>query len=352
MLQFQSCVNNIILKQAYEEIKETTDLPQVLKHSSLTPMPIEMTASLLRIKQLLLKENENEQQKQILLKAGSLEIIRFISQLADMYTTQSKDKNKSVNQILKQENLSLDFPDILSEMRHALTHKDIPDKKLIISTINYILNYLEKNYWNIKLKEQSPILQIRANIKHLLDSLNEDDYTVQFEIYDQYSQQQQQIIVIFCFDYLIGLSDFHIVQKSTEQRLKDRRVGDQRIKMISKFTISLIQFLYNNKNTNHVKRQLARKQYICNDDSFIKLYNKLNVIGFIKTNIRDFIIDLEQELPELKQKKNHSSLELNQKIDKLDESIEQKLEQIVKKPKLIGSLYCDYVNNINNSDEI
>ncbi|CAD8133865.1 unnamed protein product [Paramecium octaurelia] len=348
MLQFQSCVNNIILKQAYEEINETADLPQVLKHSSLTPMPIEMTASLLRIKQQLLKENENESQRQILLKAGSLEIIRFISQLADMYTTQSKDKNKSVNQILKQENLGLEFSDILSEMRHALTHKDIPDKKLIISTINYIISYLEKNYWNIKLKEQSPILQIRANIKHFLDSLNEEDYIAQFEIYDQYSLQQQQIIVIFCLDYLIGLSDFHVVHKSTEQRLQDRRVGDQRIKIISKFIISLIQFLYNNKNTNHVKRQLARRSYICNDEAFLKLYNKLNVIGYIKSNIREFIKTLEQELPELQSKKIHQSLELNQKVENIDEVIEQR----VKKPKLIGSLYCDYVNNINNQDDL
>lgn len=33
--------------------------------------------------------------------------------------------------------------DILSEMRHALTHKAIPDKKLIVSTINYIIDYLK-----------------------------------------------------------------------------------------------------------------------------------------------------------------------------------------------------------------
>lgn len=38
-------------------------------------------------------------------------------------------------------------------MRHALTHKDIPDKKLIIATIDYIFEYLTKNYWEIKLKE-------------------------------------------------------------------------------------------------------------------------------------------------------------------------------------------------------
>lgn len=51
-------------------------------------------------------------------------------------------------------------------MRHALTHKDIPDKKLIIATIDYIFEYLIKNYWEIKLKEQSPILFVRAHIKH------------------------------------------------------------------------------------------------------------------------------------------------------------------------------------------
>lgn len=39
------------------------------------------------------------------------------------------------------------FADILSEIRHSLTHKSIPSEVLIYSAINYILIYLDENSW-------------------------------------------------------------------------------------------------------------------------------------------------------------------------------------------------------------
>lgn len=60
-------------------------------------MPIGITGSLLKIR----KQLENNDDDEILLKAASLEIIRFVSILADMYTNKAfKDKNKSVASVL------------------------------------------------------------------------------------------------------------------------------------------------------------------------------------------------------------------------------------------------------------
>lgn len=161
---------------------EAHDTPLVFKHSPHSSLPITITGSLLRVKALV---QQQPQIADVLLKAASLEIIRFVSMLADMYTSKSfKDKNKSVASVLSQKHLHLEYSDILSEMRHALTHKAIPDRVLILSSIDYILEYLDDHFWKPKMAQKRPQADYRAKLKLKLDALTSEEYEFEELKYD------------------------------------------------------------------------------------------------------------------------------------------------------------------------
>lgn len=107
------------------------------------------------------------------LKAAGMDILRFISQLSDMYNDSDfKDRNKSLSSILSQPRLNMEMLfnlyyklrcDVMCEIRHQLTHKQYPSAQVVRSGIQYLLAYVRQNFWE-PLKSAQP-LKIAKKIK-------------------------------------------------------------------------------------------------------------------------------------------------------------------------------------------
>ncbi|KAL4429090.1 hypothetical protein ABPG74_022176 [Tetrahymena malaccensis] len=81
------------------------------------------------------------EESQIIRQVG-LDIVRFSSQMADMC---QKKNVKSINNMLGE--IGMKEHDYIAEVRHALTHKQLPSLLLVQRSLSYLIGFIYEKYW-------------------------------------------------------------------------------------------------------------------------------------------------------------------------------------------------------------
>lgn len=123
-------------------------------------MPLAFTITQRLFKSYLASSQESQngldpEQSQIIEQGKLLEFIRAINMLTDM--NKKFSANKSVSSVLK--NMNIREGDLLAEVRHAATHKFLPNPHLTNICYNELWKYLRVQYWMATYDSYKKILE-------------------------------------------------------------------------------------------------------------------------------------------------------------------------------------------------
>ncbi|KAM3139990.1 hypothetical protein pb186bvf_007790 [Paramecium bursaria] len=248
--------------------------------TQITPFEISITSQLLKLK-CELDQEMDYYKRQTILQACSFQIIRFVSLLSDVNNKFNVDKNKSMKTVLSQEQVNMKFADILSEIRHSLTHKQIPSEVLIYSAINYILMYLDENSWPNMFKQ--PQVSIRTSI---INILNGDDPLKQLKKLIFSKKTTIGEIILLTSNRILYYSDCLGQDLDYSERICIRKTGNKQIMQLTDILRQLLEMQSQVEKLN--KKDLKYQKLI------EKQFKKINIFSHISPNLKETLQILEE----------------------------------------------------------